>query len=331
MTIDRRQLLAVGGAAALAGFGLPMLPARAEAGTLRIASLKFGSLSWLLETIRAEGLAEKLGLKIIVVDVANNQAGPVALLAGEADVIVSDWPWALRQRAMGELVKYAPYSSALGAVMVAPDSPIKTLADLKGKKLGVAGGAIDKSWLLLRAYSKKELGTDIAQLVQPSYGAAPLITEETRSGRLDAVLNFWTYAARLQGEDYRTVIGMDAVLKALGIEPVPTLVGFIWREQTEAQKGKEIAAFLEAVSQGNAVLAQSDEAWERIRHLVRPESDAEFAAIKAYYRAGIPRPWTGAETGAAQKLTQVLVDVGGAQLLGSDTQFDPKLFHAAGS
>jgi hypothetical protein len=25
------------------------------------------------------------------------------------------------------------------------------------------------------------------------------------------------------------------------------------------------------------------------------------------------------------------VDVGGAQLLGSDTQFDPKLFHAAGS
>ena len=64
---------------------------------------------------------------------------------------------------------------------------------------------------------------------------------------------------------------------------------------------------------------------------MRPENDAEFAAIKAYYRAGIPPPWTGAETKSAEKLTQVLVDVGGAQLLGSDTQFDPKLFHAAGS
>ena len=157
---------------------------------------------------------------------ATNQAGPVALLSGEADVIVSDWPWALRQRAMGEHVKFAPYSSALGAVMVAPNSPIKKLADLKGKKLGVAGGAIDKSWLLLRAYSKKELGTDIAELALPSYGAAPLLTEETRSGRLDAVLNFWTYAARLEGDNYRTVIGMDDVLKALGIEPVPALVGF---------------------------------------------------------------------------------------------------------
>lgn len=328
--IDRRGILLAGGAFALAGLGLP--PRRASAaGTLRVASLRFGSLSWLLETMRAEGIADKLGLTITVVDVATSQAGPVALLSGEAEVIVSDWPWALRQRAMGEHVKFAPYSSALGAVMVAPDSPVKTLADLKGKRLGVAGGAIDKSWLLLRAYSRQELGTDIAQLALPSYGAAPLITEETRSGRLDAVLNFWTYAARLQGDSYRTVIGMDDVMKALGIEPIPSMVGFIWREETEQAKSAEIAAFLTAVEQTNAVLATSDAAWDRVRSLVKPENDAEFAAIKAYYRAGIPGPWTGAETKAAEKLTQVLVDVGGAQLLGSDTQFDPKLFHAAGS
>jgi len=327
--IDRRQLLLAGGSA-LAGLSLPFGSANA-AGALRVASLKFGSFSWLLETIRAEGLADKAGLQIIVVEVATNQAGPVALLSGEAEVIVSDWPWALRQRALGEHVKFAPYSSALGAVMVAPNSPIQTLADLKGKKLGVAGGAIDKSWLLLRAYSKKELGTDIAEMVSPSFGAAPLLTEETRSGRLDAILNFWTYAARLQGDNYRTVVGMDAVLKGLGIEPVPSLVGFIWREGTEEKKPAEIAAFLSVVQQGNAVLATSDAAWDRIRHLVRPESDTEFAAIKAYYRAGIPRPWTGAETRSAEKLTHLLVDVGGPQLLGSDTQFDPKLFHAAGS
>jgi len=328
--IDRRQLLLAGGSAALAGFALPFASASAAA-SLRVASLKFGSLSWLLETVRAEGIADKAGLQIIVVDVATNQAGPVALLSGEAEVIVSDWPWALRQRAMGEQLKYAPYSSALGAVMVAGDSPIKTLADLKGKKLGVAGGAIDKSWLLLRAYSKKELGADIASLAEPLYGAAPLLTEETRSGRLDAVLNFWTYAARLEGNHYRSILGMDQVLRTLGIEPVPSLVGFIWRESTEAKKAPEIASFLSIVEQGNAVLAKSDAAWDRIRNLVRPESDAEFAVIKAYYRAGIPQPWTGAETRSAEKLTQILVDVGGQQLLGSDTQFDPKLFHAAGS
>ena len=178
--INRRKLIA--GAAAAGSVFLPRFAFAEEAGaaaakTLRIAAVKNGSLSWLLDTIKAEGLDAKAGLKLDIIDVANNQAGPIALLSRDADVIVSDWTWALRQRAMGDAMKFSPYSSALGALMVPKDSPIKTLADLKGKKLGVAGSAIDKSWLLLRAYTKKTVGTDLAELAVPSYGAAPLITE----------------------------------------------------------------------------------------------------------------------------------------------------------
>ena len=327
--IDRRRVLVVGGAA-LASVGLG-LPARADLGTLRVASLKFGSLSWVLETIRAEGLADKVGLDLVVMDVATNYAGPVALLSGEADVIVSDWPWALRQRGLGEQLKFAPYSSALGAVMVPSDSKIASLADLEGKRLGVAGSAIDKSWLLLRAYSRNALGKDIGDISDPVYGAAPLLTEELRNGRIDAVLNFWTYAARLSGAGYRKLLGMEEVLKALGIDPVPSLVGFIWREQTEEKKGPAIAAFLDAVTKANAILTQSDSAWERIRDLVKPEDDAELAAIREFYREGVPRPWTAADTQAAQQLTQVLKKAGAGEFIGGDTQFDPKLFHAAGS
>ena len=121
--IDRRSVLVAGGAA-FAGLSLGRpLRAAQSVGTLRVASLKFGSLSWVLETIRTEGLAEKAGLNLVVIDVATNQAGPVALLSGDADIIVSDWTWALRQRALGEHLKFAPYSSALGAVMVPKDSP----------------------------------------------------------------------------------------------------------------------------------------------------------------------------------------------------------------
>lgn len=326
--IDRRRVLLAGGAV-LAG-GCLGLPARAAGGALRVASLKFGSLSWVLETIRAEGLAEKVGLRVTVVDVATNQAGPVALLSGEAEVIVSDWPWALRQRGLGENLRFAPYSTALGSLMVRKDSAITRLADLEGKKLGVAGGAIDKSWLLLRAYSRNTMGKDIADLAEPVYGAAPLLTEEMRAGRLDAILDFWTYAARLSGAGYRQLIGMDEVLEALGISPVPALVGFIWRETTEEKKGPEIAAFLAAVTEANKILASSDSAWERIRHLVKPQDDAEFAAIIAYYRSGIPSAWTDADTRAAEKLTQVLKDAGSGEF-GDTTRFDPKLFHAAGS
>jgi NitT/TauT family transport system substrate-binding protein len=326
--ILRRALL--GGTAALLVSGTALYaPLSASPQPLRIGSVKYGSLSWVLETIRAEGFDKKAGLELEVVDVASNQAGPVALLAGGADVIVSDWTWAMRQRALGERLKFAPYSSALGALVVPGDSAIKSVADLKGKTLGVAGSAIDKSWLLLRAYSRTKLGRDIAELAQPSFGAAPLLTEEIRAGRVDAVLNFWTYAARLTGSGYKAILTMSEVMKELGIDPVPSLVGFVWKEEFEAKNAEAIASLLRVVEEANALLLKSDAAWERLRPLVKPSSDAEFRAIIASYRAGVPEPWGEGEMRSAEKLMKVLVEAGDAELMGDGTRFDAKLFHHA--
>lgn len=325
-SFDRRALLA-GATAAAAWPALPRSASAADA--VKLTSVKFGSVSWLIETIRAEGFDKKHGLDLQILEVANNTAGPVALLAGEADVIVSDWTWALRQRARGNDFKFAPYSSALGSLMVAQDSPVKTLADLKGKKIGVAGTGIDKSWVLLRAYSRKELGADIATLAEPAFGAAPLVTEEFRNGRLDAVLNFWTYAARLAGAGSRQVLSMTDVLKALGVDPPPALVGFIWSEKAVREKGVPVEKLLAAADDANAALAASDEAWERLRPLIKPASDAELSAIREYYRSGITKGWTIADTASAEKLTKLLVDLGDAELIGDGTTFDPDLFYIA--
>jgi NitT/TauT family transport system substrate-binding protein len=236
----------------------------------------------------------------------------------------------LRQRSSGEDFLFAPYSSALGILMVPPGSPVRSLADLKGKRLGVAGGPIDKSWLLLRAYSRRTIGQDIADLADPVFAAAPLLTEESRDGRLDAVLNFWTYAARLQGSGFVPLLDMAGVLRSLGIEPAPTLVGFVFRERTLREKPAALEAFFRAVAEGNAVLARSDAAWERLRPLVRPANDAELAAIRSFYRAGIPQPWSEAETRSAAQLLDVLAASGGRELIGPRTRFDAKLFHGTG-
>jgi NitT/TauT family transport system substrate-binding protein len=297
---------------------------------LRVSSLRFGSLSWLLDTLRDRRIDAEAALDIDVIEAATSQAGPIALLAGEAEVIVSDWIWAMRQRSEGEDLLFAPYSSALGALMVPAGSPVRGLADLAGKRLGVAGGAIDKSWLLLRAYSRRALGRDIADLARPVFAAAPLLTEEIRNGRLDAVLNFWTFAARLQGQGFEPLLDMAEVLKSLGIEPTPALVGFVFRERTLKAKPAALQAFFRAVAEGNAVLASSDAAWERLRPLVQPASDAELAAIRSFYRAGIPAPWSEAETRSAAQLFELLAASGGRDLIGGRTRFDAKLFHGTG-
>lgn len=327
--IDRRRLLQTS-AALVSTVAFPIV-ARAETAKLRVASVKFGSLGWLLETIKAEGLDKAAGFEFEIVDLATSQASPVALLGGSADIVVNDWTWALRQRAQGEAMKFAPYSTALGAIMVPNDSPYKTLTDLEGKKLGVAGSSLDKSWLLLRAYSKKTTGKDIGEITRPVYGAAPLLAEQMKDGQLDAVLNFWTYSARLSGAGFRELISMADVMKALEVEPVPSMVGFIWKESTEAALGPSIMTFLKVIGEGNVVLAKSDPAWERLRPLVKPANDAEFAAIKAYYRSGIPGPWRDGDMKSAEKIMHLLVNSGGTELVGNGTRFDPKLFHTAGA
>jgi NitT/TauT family transport system substrate-binding protein len=325
--IARRAAL-LGAAFALASAGLPR-PARATGLSLRVAALRFGSLSWLIDTIRSEHLDAKWGLELDVIDVATNQAGAIALMAGATDIIVSDWLWALRQRSQGADLKFAPLSAALGALMVRPGSGVGNLADLAGKRLGVAGSAIDKSWLLLRAYSRRTVGRDIAETATVVFGAAPLITEEIRQGRLDAVLNYWTFAARLASEGFTRLLDMSEVLGELGVEPMPPLVGFVWRERMAAAKRPAFEAFFAAVAAGNAILAESDLAWERLRPLVKPSSDAEFAAIRSFYRAGITGPWGAGQTRAAEKLVNLLIQLGDEDLLGSRTRFDPGLFHVS--
>ncbi len=193
----------------------------------------------------------------------------------------------------------------------------------------MAGSGIDKSWILLRAYSRKLLGKDkdIAKTSDTIFGAAPLITEEFRSGRLDACLNFWTYAAKLQGEGAREIIRMSDIIKQLDISPPPPLVGFIWSEKAAGEKNVPVDLFLAAVNDANATLAKSEEAWERLRPLIKPATDDEFAAIKAYFRSGITEPWGPAETASAEKLTNLLIELGDEELVGDGTRFDPNLFH----
>lgn len=334
MMLTRRRILSSAACVAVAGaMGWPTIMHSALAGPtrLRIASVKFGSLAWLLETIKAEKLDEKHGVAFDIVETATNQSSPVALYGGSADIVVTDWPWALRQRAMGEDVRFAPFSAALGAIMVPAHSNIQSLADLKGKRLGVAGSSTDKSWLLLRAHARQIVGGDLATLARPQYGAAPLLNEQLRDGRLDAVLNFWTYTARLEAQGFRVLMRMKDVLAALGVDPQPALVGFIWKASSEATLQPAIDKFLAAAADANALLVASEAPWERLRPLMKAADDKEFAALIAGYRSGVRGPWSEADMRSAEKIMAILQESGDTELVGHGTRFDPKLFHTPGA
>ena len=144
MRLDRRNIL-LAGAALLAGLALPAAAQDTALPAIRVGTLENGTVNWELQTIVKQGLDRANGFRLVPMVLAGNPATQVAMQGGEVDTIVSDWLWVAQQRARGTGFTFLPYSTAVGGVMVRADSPAQALADLKGKKIGIAGGPVDKS------------------------------------------------------------------------------------------------------------------------------------------------------------------------------------------
>ena len=283
---------------------------------VRVGVLEFGTVNWELDLTQQQELAKKRGIDLKVVPLASADASTVALLGGAVDMIVSDWIWVTRQRAESNLFTFAPYSNAVGSVLVRSDSPIRSLADLKDKKLGISGGPNDKIWLLLRAYAQRQLGVDLTQFTQPSYAAPPLLNELMLRGQVDAALNAWHYAARLEVAGLRTLIEVPGILRGLGIDkPIP-LIGWVFREDWAAANSAAVTGFLAASYEAKSILANSDAAWERIRPRMRAENEAVFRALQAKYRSGIPRCSDQGTQAAVAATFKILAQTGGEKLVG---------------
>jgi NitT/TauT family transport system substrate-binding protein len=284
--------------------------------TLRVGVLQFGTVNWELDVMQANKLAHKRGLTLKVVPLASGDASTVALQGGAVDVIVSDWIWVTRQRADGSNYSFAPYSNAVGSLMVKTDSGVRNLADLKGKAIGISGGPYDKTWLLLRAYASKKLGLDLATAVRPVYAAPPLLNELALSGQVDAALNVWHYDARLEANGMRPLIRLPEILAGLGVDKPMPLIGWVFREDWANQNRELMERFLAASQEAKALMAKSDAEWERLKPLMHAEDNATFVALRAGYRNGIASCEPADSQATVASVFKILAETGGDKLVG---------------
>lgn len=323
--LTRRTMLAVMAGAAGTAVGTALCagrhPAMAAAPEpIRLSILQFGSAAWELAAMGALGLDGAHGVSLDLTRAANNDAGRLAFLAGAADGVVSDLLWAARLKAEGRDLLYLPFSTGEGAIMVPAGSPLKRLADLKGMRLGVAGGPLDKSWLLLQAHARQSDGIDLAQSAQVAFGAPPLLAAQLERGDLDAALIYWTFAARLEAKGFTRLTGMDEVVAAFGIAPPPALVGYVFHGAFARSRRAALAGFAAASAATKIALAgtgpAADTAWTAARGVMQAGDEATFQALRRGFIAGIPHRPAGAERAAAAQLIAVLATAGGSALLG---------------
>lgn len=300
----RRDVLA--GLAALTAAAVKPAAAVSTAPAVRVGVLKYGTVSWELETIRREGMDAAAGFVLQTLELASGQATQVALQAGAVDVVVSDWLWTAELRRRGEDFVFAPYSCAVGALLVPPGSSVGALGDLKDRRIGVAGTPLDKSWLLLKAYARDVAGLDLERRAAPAFAAPALLNEKLGSGEFDAVLNYWHFAARAEAKGARRLLDVQTMTAHYaGTDGVPA-VGYVFRESWAAANPAAARGFYAATLRAKALTATSDAAWEPLRPLMQAEDDATFRMLRDRSREGRPKRWGAAERAGAARVYRLL-------------------------
>lgn len=308
---------------------LVLRPGRAAAApppVLRLGLLATGTASWEVDSLPDRSDPGALGVRLEVMPLASPQAGKIALLGGAVDAIVSDWLWAARSHAEEQPLHFLPYSSALGALVVRSEAPIASLADLAGKRIGVAGGALDKSWLVVNALAKQQ-GIALDSAATVVFAAPPLLSAQMADGALDAVLTFWPYVVRLQAQGFRVLASVEQCAQTLSGQAVtPSWLGYVVRQDWSHPNASALRQFYEALLTARRRLRDDDAAWLGLEQQMAAESPAVAIGLRQGWRAGIPAPWGEAQQQACSQQFALLRALGGEAVTGVVSALDPAMF-----
>ena len=297
-----------------------ILSTQIQAADIKLAVLKYGTVNWELDVIKEHKLDEKYNLNIEVTYLTNKNASAIALMSKAVDMIVTDWVWVSRQRDKGKDFSLIPYSTAAGAIMVPKNSSIKNIEDLKDAQIGIAGGSIDKSWILIRAYTMKVYGYDLAKYIEPAYAAPPLINGMAQNGELDGALNYWNYTARLEALNFRKIVAVEDILTEIGIDNSLPLIGYVFSQKWAKNNVEAIQGFIAASNEAREILKNNDEEWERIKNITGAQNTETLIALRDGFRKGIPQENFLSYKNAIEMAFKILAEIGGKDLVGKNTQ-----------
>ena len=295
---------------------------------LRGAFETTGSPGWIMRIIQERGLDRRNGFQLKLTlgdDVTRRsfQATIAAIAAGEADFIDADWISLSRCRQQGlDLVAVHPYGRIMGAIVVPTDSPIRELADLRERRIGVVG-RLDKNWVVIRAACRSRHGFDpqSTAIVEEASSKAVLV-DWLEAGKVDAAVVYWHLAPGLTATG-RFREACDVLDLLPEPQPGPPTTFFAFREAFVASDGALVAAFVAAYREAVAVMRADHAAWPDL--MLPPKA---FAALRTAWDRRICIDWRAGDVDRLERLFDQLKAVGGAESLGID-RMAPGLFAPA--
>lgn len=260
---------------------------------VRVAVLT-GSQYFPMKVMLDQGFAEKHGLRLEVKPVANPAAITTALDTHAVDLAFHSFDETVNARAAGKdwraILPISGFDS--DDVIVPADSPIRSWADLKGRKIGSFGGPQSGVTTLLRMELKRFYGFDPVADGNLQPVAAPLLTAMLQQGQVDAALLVDPFVSSLLatgkyrslgniGELWQERTGEKALLLAL-VATDPFL-----KEHPDAAR-----AFIAAYRDSIDYLRAHPDSWTSVAATVKVEDPKAVQTLRQRLEGAFLTDWT---------------------------------------
>jgi putative hydroxymethylpyrimidine transport system substrate-binding protein len=203
-----------------------------------------------------KGYFSEFGLDVEIIAPADPSAPPKLVAAGKGDIAVSYQPQlhlqvheGLPLKRVGTLV-----ATPLNCLLVLEDGPIKSIADLKDKKIGFSVAGVEEA-LLSAILGKYGVTYDDVELVNVNFSLSPSLM----SGQVDAVIGAYRNF-ELNQMDIENVPGRCFYIEEEGVPSYDELIYVAHSENMDKVKIKKFLLAIEKATQ--YIVNNQEDSWQ---------------------------------------------------------------------
>jgi NitT/TauT family transport system substrate-binding protein len=243
--------------------------------------------------MEGHGLLDQVGLKAD--KVKSLSPANLHLMVAERKVDIGFGGFTTMATARGEgkdiIVIYGVFSP-VNMVFVRKDSPIKTIADLKQKKLGIFGGPGSTTFAFLAVLAKNWYGVDLFHDAELVTAPAPALAELLGRGDIDAALLGTVESIQTFAQDrYRVLADLSAEYKAHQGGRAPAHVTVATNEEFAKTHPDIVRDYLKAYKNALQYVHAHPEVWDEYAASIKMDNPAERALLRQKMEPNLVESW----------------------------------------
>jgi ABC-type nitrate/sulfonate/bicarbonate transport system substrate-binding protein len=276
----------------LTGCAAPAEPDEAAKRTFTLG-ITSGAQEFVDFVMERHGLLEQAGLKAEKVKSLSPANLHLMVAERKVDIGYGGFTTMATARSQGKdiIVIYGVFSP-VNMVFVRKDSPIQSLTDLKGKKLGVFGGPGSTTFAFLAVLAKNWYGIDLFKDAELVTAPAPALAELLGKGDLDAALLGTVESIQTFAQDrYRVLADLSAEYKAHQGGRAPAHVTIATNEEFAKTHPDIVRGYLKAYKDALEYVHGHPEVWDEYAASIKMDDPVQRKLLREKMEPNLVENW----------------------------------------